>query len=263
MTYIIGNAVHDENGKATGGQAGDQLQKDVDDWEGEVKLQMFYKSSKGWNILRLKSAKYAKKIAKLMRKACNNANIGYSQDDRYGVIKNGVKSKIPINCDCSSLVRECLQEATGIEIPDFNTTVEVSVLERTGLFQPMIEYTDDTTLYTGDILVTKTKGHTAIMVEGMPRTNPYKEPTLCVTSKAIIKANHYAPADYLYSGDGVCWVQYELCRVGFQQKIDSAGGIDGICGDETVRCIESFQRSQGLEVDGICGKNTRKALKKA
>ena len=62
--------------------------------------------------------------------------------------------------------------------------------------------------------------------------------------------------------EGVQWVQYELCRQGYQSEIDDAGGIDGSCGKATVKCIKDFQEKKGLEVDGICGKNTRRALKK-
>lgn len=262
MRYVIGNAWCDENGNATGGKPGDQVQAEVDDWKGEVRLQYFYVNKKGWYVLRLKSAKQAKKAAKLMKKACNNANIGYSQSDRYGIIAKGVKTKTPVNCDCSSLVRECIHEATKAEIPDFYTANEVTILMATGLFMPVIEYMDNTTLYVGDVIVTKIKGHTAIVTEGEPRTNPYTEPAENVTSKNIIAENRLNPANYLTKGDGVKWVQYELCRVGFQFEIDTFGGIDGICGNGTADCIMEFQRAKGLEVDGICGKKTRRALKK-
>lgn len=262
MNYIIGNAWSDENGRSSGGIPGDQKQTKTPDYSGEVRLQPFYVSDKGWIVERLKSEKHATKAAKLMIKACNNTNLGYSQSDRYGVIEKGIKSKKPINCDCSTLVRECIQEATGKKLPDFSTANEVSVLERSGLFQPAVEYTPKMTLYTGDVLVTKTKGHTAIVTDGFPRVNPYMEPVLDVTSKAIIKALNLHPAECLYAGEGVLWVQYELCRVGFQLEIDQSGGFDGVCGAGTVACIREFQQIHGLKPDGICGRLTRKALKK-
>lgn len=262
MRYVIGNAWHDENGHATGGQPGDQLQVNIADWKGEVRFTAFYVSQKGWLILRPKTAKLAKKLAKLMSKACNNVNIGYSQSDRYGIINAGIKTKKPVNCDCSSLVRECVQEAAKIDVPDFYTANEVVVLKNTGLFEEPIEYKDHTTLYIGDILVTKIKGHTAIVTEGESRTNPYEEPKLPITSKIVIAENHLDPVKYLTKGEGVKWLQYELCRVGYQFEIDAFGGIDGICGNGTVDCIMEFQQKNGLEVDGICGKKTRKKLKK-
>jgi Putative peptidoglycan-binding domain-containing protein len=260
MKIIIGNAVHDENGRSTNGKRGDQLQKGTDDYSGEVKLQDFYMSKKGWHILRPKKVQLAKTMALLMKAACNNKNIGYSQNDRDSITRLGIDTKVPANCDCSSLVGEVIREASGKPIPDFYTGNEVSVLEKTGLFYDPIDYRAGVTLYTGDVIVTKTKGHTAIVVEGMPRTNPYKEPDVNVTSKANAKAT--GCREYIYKGEGVQWVQYELCRQGYQSEIDDAGGIDGSCGKATVKCIKDFQEKKGLEVDGICGKNTRRALKK-
>lgn len=260
MKIIIGNAVHDENGKATNGKRGDQLQKTTDDYSGEVKLQNFYMNKKGWFILRPKKASMAKTMALLMKAACNNKNIGYSQNDRDDITKKGIDTKTPTNCDCSSLVGEVVREASGKNIPDFYTGNEVEVLEKTGLFEPVREYRDGTTLYTGDVIVTKTKGHTAIIVEGMPRENPFPEPTINVTSVSNAKAT--GCKSYICKGDGVKWVQYELCRAGYQTKIDDCGGIDGNCGKGTVDCIKDFQTKKGLTVDGICGAKTRRALKK-
>lgn len=256
---IIGNAVHDENGGARNGKPGDQLQASTDDYKGEVKLQNFYMNKKGWNILRFKKERYASIAAKLMKIACSNKHIGYSQSDRYGIINKGIDTKEDTNCDCSSLVREVIQETTGKNIPDFSTENEVKVLQNTGLFEHTIEYKAGTTLYDGDIIVTKTKGHTAIVVEGMPRSNPYAEPLTNVTSQANAKKT--GCKNYIYKGEGVQWVQYELCQHQFQTEIDSCGGIDGECGKGTVSCIKEFQKLKGLEVDGICGPKTRSALK--
>ena len=260
MKVIIGNAVHDENGGARGGQPGDQLQKKTDDYSGEVKLQNFYMNKKGWYILRFKKIQYAKTAAILMKFACNNVHIGYSQSDRYGINNKGIDTQEDTNCDCSSLVREVVHEATGKQIPDFSTEDEVKVLQKTGLFQPTIEYKAGTTLYDGDIIVTKTKGHTAIVVEGMPRTNPFAEPLTNVTS--VANARKTGCKNYISKGEGVQWVQYELCQHQFQAEIDSCGGIDGECGKGTVNCIKEFQKLMGLEEDGICGAKTRAALKK-
>lgn len=260
MKVIIGNAVHDEKGHARGGKPGDQLQTKTDDFSGEVKLQNFYMNKKGWYILRFKKTQYANVAARLMKIACNNKHIGYSQSDRYGIINKGIDTQEDTNCDCSSLVREVVQEATGKSIPDFSTDGEVTVLQKTGLFKPTITYKAGTTLYDGDIIVTKTKGHTAIVVEGMPRNNPFAEPLTNVTSTANAKKE--GCKHYLSEGEGVQWVQYELCKNGYQAEIDDCGGIDGECGKGTVECIKKFQEKAKLEVDGICGPKTREALKK-
>ena len=121
-----------------------------------------------------------------MKTACNNENIGYSQSDRYGVITNGIKTKKPTNCDCSSLVRACVKEATGKDPGDFTTANAVSKLKATGLFQQAIPYTPSIQLFTGDILCTKSKGHIVIITEGNSRVQEAKpSPTLTLVSIKI------------------------------------------------------------------------------
>ena len=257
MKVIIGSARISEKGTVKG-VAGDQKQTSSPDYVGEVSLQDFYVSSKGWYVLRAKKAIHANEIARNMNDLCNNKNAGYSQSDRYGVIRLGVHASVPFNCDCSSAVRECVREATGIDPGDFSTVNEVSVLMATGLFDK-IEYKTGMEIMTGDALVTKTKGHTVICVLGSqrhiesseatyirnPKENPYKEPTatLGINSK----------------GEGVKWIQWELTEAGFD--FSKHGGIDGIFGSHTEGCVKQFQHNKNLERDGIVGRYTRNALK--
>ena len=164
---IIGSARIDERGNASQGKAGDQTCK-------EVATEPYYRHRLGWYLLRPKEAAVAKKLAQAMREGCANDNIGYSQSDRYGVLNNLkiygsiAKIKAKTNADCSSLVRACCIQA-GILVGDFNTASEVAVLERTGAFQKAVIVTNDTKLCQGDILVTRSKGHTVIVTEGYPR----------------------------------------------------------------------------------------------
>ena len=266
MKIILGSARHDENGHAHGGKPGDQTQKKVDDFSGEVSMQDFYITSKGWYVLHPKTKELADKLAERMKTACNNPNIGYNQDEREQVVKKGIDTKEPVNSDCSALVRACVKEASGKDPGDFYTGNEVAVLGKTGLFEDAVGYTTITKLYTGDILVTKVKGHTAIVVEGLTRddstdvpVNPYKEPTKNVTS--VKNAEARGVKVYISRGDDVKWVQWELCQAGYEDKINEAGGIDGVCGSVTVACIEAYQTIKKLVVDGICGKKTRNKMK--
>jgi hypothetical protein len=172
---FIGSARSDENGNYSGGQAGDQKQKIINsyDMRGEVSIQEMYTHRKGWLILRPKSKAHAVKIADKMIAACNNANIGYDQNQRLGIITAGIGTKKPTECDCSSLVRECIKEATGTDPGNFTTVDEVAKLKATKLFEEPQPYVsrDKTPVHNGDVLVTKTKGHTAIVVKGNPRTD--------------------------------------------------------------------------------------------
>lgn len=167
MTIKIGSARIDENGKLSGGKAGDQTGK-------EVCTQDYYMHSKGWYLLRPKSTEDADKLAAAMSGACINDNIGYDQSNRLGVIsmlgKYGSMAKIAEKtaADCGTLVRGCCIEA-GFDPGNFNTANEATCLEKTGKFESRKSVTPTTELFNGDILVTKTKGHTVIVESGNPR----------------------------------------------------------------------------------------------
>lgn len=170
----VGSARIDENGNISGGRAGDQTKR-------EVATEPYYSHPKGWYMLRAKDTEVAKKIGQAMCESCSNDNIGYSQSDRYGVITNlkvyGRIAKIAVktNADCSSLVRACCIQA-GINVGDFNTASEVAVLERTGAFNKAVAVIPSTKLQAGDILVTRSKGHTVIVTESDNKSEDKPKP---------------------------------------------------------------------------------------
>lgn len=167
---IIGSARIDENGKLFGGIPGDQKQKNIPDKLGEVSMQAFYIHSKGWYIIRPKDPKVAIKISASMINACNNIYVGYNQYKRLDILKDGTNSKKPTSCDCSSLIRQCIKEASGKDPGNFTTENLISILNKTNLFERKKAYKSGMILYTGDILVTKTKGHVVCVVDGAART---------------------------------------------------------------------------------------------
>lgn len=57
------------------------------------------------------------------------------------------------------------------------------------------------------------------------------------------------------TGAAVIELQRSLARAGFDP-----GSVDGKFGTNTERAVKAFQRANGLEVDGVVGKNTRAAL---
>lgn len=174
MTVYIGNAVGDERGKASGGEPGDQTGK-------ELRIQPWYLNKKGWRVFRPKSPEVAQRLVYDMKAACENENIGYDQSQRntlYNASKQYAfdceKVDTPCECDCSSLVRVCVLYS-GIKVNDFNTTSEPTRLLATGEFEEMVgeEYTDSSKLLkAGDILCTKVKGHTAIVLNDGPDVDP-------------------------------------------------------------------------------------------
>ena len=88
--------------------------------------------------------------------------------------------------------------------------------------------------------------------------NPYPAPTATVTSSA--QAAEYHLEKWIPSGDAVRWVQWELKRLGYNL---GKAGADGVCGQQTVGAIQTFQREAGLVPDGLCGPKTAAALSKA
>ena len=194
-TIMVGSARHDENGKYVNGMVGDALQKSsTNDTTGEVSMQKMYTHSKGWYILRPSKVEHAEVLAKAMITACNNANIGYDQNGRYGVIKYGIDTTTKTEADCSSLVRACIIKALRVDVGDFSTINEADVLEKSNLFEKRVKYVSQakTPVYNGDVLVTCTKGHTVIVVSGNPRgksTNTSTEKPNTSTNTSTTKFN--------------------------------------------------------------------------
>lgn len=281
MTLIVGSAKQDERRKYSGGQAGDQTSK-------EVSTQNYYKHSKGWYVLRAKDINIANKIATAMQQACDNNNIGYDQGNRGGVItqikKYGALNKITVKteCDCSSLVRACVYQASGKDVGNFTTLNEASVLEASGLFESKKEVTSSTTLYNGDILVTKTKGHTVIVVSGRARNNTSSNTSNTSNSTSYddwvyrlqkeLNAQGYKDSDgKKLEEDGVngkrtlsaCptvkkGAKGNITRL-IQERLKSVGfslTIDGDFGKTTKEKVGKFQKNRNLTQDGIVGKNT-------
>lgn len=172
---IVGSARHDENYQYSGGRAGNQTGN-------ELETQEWYLHSKGWRVFRCRDSSKGEKIAQAMKKACANPHIGYDQNENYSlwdVVKhlNYDPELVTTNCetDCARLVRVCCAYA-GIMCEDFYTGNEAYYLLETGMFDEMpMAATNPSLLRRGDILVTKTKGHTVVVVEQTNQWEPDDE----------------------------------------------------------------------------------------
>ncbi len=164
----VGSARIDENGKLSGGQAGNQTGQ-------EVAIEPWYLHAKGWTVIRAKDASIREKIAADMEAACANDLIGYDQStswDLYDKVRqygwDCSKLKTAAETDCSSLVRVCVAYAVGKSIPWFSTLNQVNVLSGTGYFDILLDskYTQSSDyLLRGDILCTNTQGHTVVVID--------------------------------------------------------------------------------------------------
>lgn len=250
MSVKIGHASGSENGTIKG-NAGDQTGK-------EVCTRTWYKHKKGWVTLRCKVPEMREYIAEAMEKACANPNIGYDQYEN-GTLWNNVKDKgfdpskttKKVETDCARLVRVCCQYAcekvgNGILIPDFYTATLANTLVKTGLFEKLTDSkynTQDKSLERGMIQVTKTKGHTIIILENGSGVGT-------TTNKTVLEKGS--------KGAEVVALQNLLIGAGYSLP---KYGADGDFGEETFKAVKSFQNAYGLEVDGIVGEKTLNALK--
>ena len=205
-TVYIGSARIDENGSAHGGKAGDQNKGR------EVSTQAWYKHSKGWRVFRLKDPAKAEIAAKIMEWACGSDLIGYDQYQRntlYNELKKAGFDAEPVltkavETDCSALVRVCLAFA-GVDVPaDFYTGGMAKQMLDTGEIIELTgsKYTDQPDyLGRGDILATKTKGHTVVVLtDGAKREGgvTVKPGTWCIRTGP---GRDCAIADYAHGGD--------------------------------------------------------------
>ena len=246
MAVIIGSARQDENGKAYGGQAGNQSGR-------EVSTQNWYLNSRGWRVLRAKDAGVGQRLAIAMRAACNNKNIGYNQWRRNTLYDAAAvwgfdiaRVNTPVDTDCSALVRTCIAYAAGITtLPSSLRTGNMcSLILATGAFEELSgkEYTTKPDyLKAGDILCTKTSGHTVIVLTDGAKAGEKIHPTLRKGDK----------------GSDVANLQKLLMQAGYALP---KFGADGDFGDECLNAVKAFQRDKKLTVDGIVGAKTWEAL---
>lgn len=241
--YIYGASI-DENGKASGGKAGNQTGR-------ELRKQAWYKHTKGWRVFRAKDPVVAAKIAQDAKWAVANMKIGYDQSQRltlYNVSKPlGFNCKLvstACECDCSALVRVCCAYA-GIMLPNFRTPTEPAALLNSGAFEEMkgAKYTDSPDyLKTGDILCTRTQGHTVIVGNDGAKANE-------------------KPPEGLSRGDyGTAVRSMQEALLKWDSKCLPKYGADGDLGSETEKALKAFQTASGLPATGVYDDATRAAL---
>lgn len=199
-----------------------------------MREEKLYNHKLGWRVLRAKDDYLAQALAENMRKCCCNKNLKYNQTRRLEIIARGINAIVTTCGDCSSTVRACIMRQ-GYNIPNFTTATEYNTLMGTGLFFE-VPY-DVNTLHNGDILVTKSKGHTGIITCGaiIPGTVENKVvalPTLKKGSKGR---------------------QVEILQINLN-KVANAGLVcDGDFGKKTQHAVKTWQACAGLVSDGIYG----------
>lgn len=234
----IGHASIDEHNKISGGNAGDQTNK-------EVCIRSYY--DKNWNfVLRPRNPDIAEKTAKACESMCNNNHIGYDQNQRNTLLTllESLKwdyTKITQNteCDCSSFMTACAI-CGGAKIKYKGnaptTRTMVAKFKESGYYEA-IRFTNPkhTGLKRGDILV-KEGSHTAMVLDDYVPISSItdKKPTIKLGDK----------------NDWVTIAQGRLVVNGY--KIE----VDGYFGQKTRQAVIQYQKDNGLVADGIIGSKT-------
>ena len=244
MAVRVGSARSSFGNTSPGDQAGGK----------EVSTQTWYLHGKGWYVYRAKDPAVREKIADAMEKACANDDIGYSQPTR-NTLYNDVKGKgfdpsktsKKVNTDCSALVRVCCAYA-GIMLSDFITSNEGATLVKSGKFDKLAadKYCKQADyLMRGDILCTRTKGHTVVVLtDGRKAEYPAITPTqpdapsgdtLTVTGATV----------NLRSGPGTQYSIAGVARKGDKlAQVDTAGWVPVLV-DGAVRWISGKYVEKG------------------
>lgn len=261
MAVRIGHASIDENGKATGGAAGDQNGK-------EVLIRDWY--NKPWNVLlRPVRPEVAEKSAVACEAACANPNIGY---DQYGRNTLYTKAKavgfdiaaidMACECDCSSLMHTCaIAGGANLTYGSNGHTTRTMVKEfvASGDYEKFTDskyLSSDKYLKRGDILV-KEGSHTVMVLSNGSEADVIDTPivNLPLENNAVIYYSVRLPL--LQKGmtrDAVKVMQCLLFAYGF--PVAPFGKFD----DRTETALREFQKAFNLRVDGKCGPDTWSAL---
>ena len=251
MAVLIGSARSSYGNTSPGDQNGGK----------EVSTENWYLHSKGWVVLRAKDPEARERIAVAMERACANDDIGYDQSTRLTLFNNvkpyGFDPSLTtkkVNTDCSALVRVCVHYA-GITVDNFITSNEVSKLMATGAFE---KFTDDAHckssdhLLRGDILDTRTKGHTVVVLSNGAKAH-----------EEIVYVSYKLGDRILKNGmTGYDVKELQTCLIGLDYDC-GVWGADGEFGDATEQAVEQFQHAHGCMVDGEVGPETLAALEKA
>lgn len=264
MAVKIGSARNGETGNPTNNKAGDQTGK-------EVSAQNWYLHSKSWRVFRCKDPAKAEKMAKGMQAACDNKHVGYDQWNRHTLYTAAKAvgfdiSKVTkdVETDCSALIRVLLA-SVGIFVPeDFRTGNMPGYLLATGQFTELKDskYTTKSDyLRRGDILVTKTSGHTVMVLSDGPKAEknvPASTAPATTAGTPVTLGSRVLKQGM--AGSDVKEMQTELLAQAYSLP---KYGADGDFGGETLAAVKAFQADKGLAVDGEFGPKSLAALRAA
>lgn len=246
MSVKIGHASIDENGKISGGKAGDQTGK-------EVCVRDWY--NKPWNVMLICTDKtLAAQAAAYMKAICEDDDFGYDQSQRttgyLAIVKAGkkVEKATASEFDCSSLVASCYKLA-GLDISYSLTTSTLrKALLATGKFK---EYTDSAHIATSDYCeagaIYLSEGHHVVM--GLEKGNKAGSTAAAATTTASTTKKSTAPT---FTVGKVYTLQVEL-------KVRTGAGTNNAA--KTHSQLTADAQKHDVDKDGAIDKGTQVTCK--
>lgn len=262
----ISNSGRDENGRYSGGTAGDQ--------GGEWVIRSWY--NRPWLcVLRHPDSAVRADIAKLAKNAANNDKIGYDQEQRttfwnkLSAAKNYDPANIAKACeaDCSAGVAAIVKavgyrkgieklKAIGTDTYTGNMRSRFKAAGFTVLTDSKYLTSEDY-LLAGDILLNDSHHVCTNLTDGSKAGTAATKPTTnSTTSSTATSTGGFDVATLALIQKGSTGPQVKSVQALLNGKNNAGLVVDGDAGSLTDKAIRDYQRAKGLEVDGQCGKNT-------
>lgn len=258
----ISNCGHDENGRYSGGKAGDQTGT-------EYQVRNWY--NRPWKcVLRYPDTKVGDKLAQIAKAAADNDNIGYDQGQRgtyYTQLKKAdwkpKNIKVKCEADCSSSTAANVIAAgyrLGVKKlqnvnPNCTTSNLRAALKAAG-FEVLTHsryLTGDDYLIPGDVLLNDGH-HVAINLTSGLKAGLPKVPNGASKSVPALAS---APPNLQNGSSGT---QVKLLQQDLNYILKLGLSVDGVFGGKTYSALRSFQKKYGLTADGIYGSNSRRKM---
>jgi peptidoglycan hydrolase-like protein with peptidoglycan-binding domain len=292
---MIVHASIDENGKTSGGKAGDQTGK-------EVCTRSFY--SKPWNVmLRYKDSTIAAKAVEIAVKLANSNLIGYDQNQRNTLyiqlkkynfdVDKYIKSGVKTETDCSGFIYAvfcCLIAAMRQDGNAPTTSTMRTFYKKYGftVYTDSKYLTSDAYLKKGDILI-KEGSHTVMNISTGSKVSTSTASTTTTTSGTSTTTTTYSKTQFIKdvqaalgaTVDGVAGSKTLGKTVTVSAKINAkhavvkplqkylnslgynVGTADGVAGSKFTSGVIAYQKANGCTADGEItksGKTWKKLL---
>ncbi len=259
----ISNCGRDENGKYSGGKAGDQTGK-------EYRIMSWY--NRPWKcVLRHPNADVGETLAKIAKAAAKNEKIGYDQSQRTtyhtqlkaaGWKPEKIKTKCEADCSSSTAANVI---AAGYQMgmnklqkvnPNCTTSNLRAALKSAG-FEVLTHsryLAGDDYLQPGDVLLNDGH-HVAINLTLGSKAGSSKNAS---DAREPVPSLAAAPPNLRKGSSGT---QVKNLQKDLNHVMKSGLAVDGEFGAKTETALKSFQKKHALSVDGIYGEKSKLKMK--